>query len=91
VPTVGPPAPGVRWQDLDDRVVAFNPATGRAAALNETATQIWKLADGTRDERQVVEKLAQLYAVDATAIEADVLATIEQLRAEGLLPSEPPE
>jgi len=72
-------------------VVAFNPTTGRAAALNETATQIWKLADGTHDERQVIEKLARLYAVDATAIEADVLATIGQLRAEGLLPPEQPE
>jgi len=88
VPTVGPPAPGVRWQDLDDRVIAFNPATGRAAALNETATRIWKLADGTRDERQVVENLAQLYGVDATTIKADVLNTIGQLRAEGLLTTE---
>ncbi len=91
MPTVGPPAPGVRWEDLDDRVVAFNPATGRAAALNDTATQIWRLADGTRDERQVVADLASLYEVDPAAIDADVLAAIGQLRAEGLLPSEQPE
>lgn len=91
MPTVGPPAPGVRWQDLDDRVVAFNPATGRAAALNETATQIWKLADGTRDEREIVADLAQLYEVEPATIDAEVLAAIGQLRAEGLLPAETPE
>lgn len=91
MPTVGPPAPGVRWQDLDDHVVAFNSATGRAAALNDTATQIWKLADGTRDERAIVSALAQRYGVDAAAIEADVFEAIGQLRIEGLLPSGSPE
>jgi coenzyme PQQ synthesis protein D (PqqD) len=90
VSTVGPPVPGVRWQDLDGRVVAFNPATGRAAALNETATEIWKLADGSREEADVVAELAQRYAVDLDTIKADVLSTISQLRAEGLLPTGPP-
>lgn len=90
MPTVGPPAPGVRWQDLDDRVVAFNPATGRAAALNETASQIWNLADGSRDEADVVRELARRYAVDPHTIKAGVLAAIDQLREEGLLHIESP-
>jgi hypothetical protein len=91
VPLVGPHAPSASWQDLDGRVVVFNAETGRAAALNETASTIWRLADGQLEEAEVIELLAEAYAVPPERIATDVRHAIETLRSEGLLAAaEPP-
>ena len=81
---VGPPKADVTWQDLDDRIVVFNPETGRAAALNGTASSIWRLATGELDEDEIVASLAQVYEVEATAIRNQVFEVIGRLRAEDL-------
>jgi hypothetical protein len=82
---VGPPAPDVSWQELDGRIVVFKAATGRAAALNETAAAVWQLADGRRTEADVIEVLGAAYGMSADAIGPDVRLVIDQLRTEGLL------
>jgi len=82
---VGPPAPGVSWQELDGRIVVFNAATGRAAALNETAAAVWQLADGVRTEAAVIDALGAAYGMSADAIGPDVRSVIDHLRTEGLL------
>lgn len=85
MPLVGPPTVGVLWEDLDGRVVIFNPATQQAAALNETASAIWRLATGDHNEEQVIAVLAEDYNVEATVIRDQVLAAIIELRGQGLL------
>jgi hypothetical protein len=82
---VGPPALHVSWQELDGRVVVFNAATGRAAALNETAAAVWQLADGARTEAEVIDALGTAYGMSADAIGPDVRLVIDRLRTEGLL------
>jgi Coenzyme PQQ synthesis protein D (PqqD) len=84
-PAVGPPIPGLTVIEVDGCVNVFNPATQRAVILNETATAVWKLADGTRDTEAVVEALAQRYAVEPAAIRAEVVAAIAELYGEALL------
>jgi hypothetical protein len=86
---VGPARHGLSVIELDDCVSIFNPATQRAVILNLTATMVWQLSDGTRDTERIVVELATRFGVDRAAIEAEVVAAIEQLRGEALFDEEP--
>jgi PqqD family protein of HPr-rel-A system len=84
-PAVGPPPPSLTSVDLDGRVMIFDPATGRVASLNESATAIWQLSTGEHSERELVTLVARRYGLAPEEIRADVEATLERLRREGLL------
>jgi hypothetical protein len=83
--TIGPPARGLTVVEVDDCFHIFNPVTHRAVALNETASQIWRLCTGELNEEQIARMLAQHYDVDLTAIEPDVQRVVRDLTHEGLL------
>ncbi len=83
--TVGHPAPTVREIELDDELSLFDVATGRALALNRTATDVWALADGRSDVDEVVAVLARAYATSPDAIAPDVHAVLEALASAGVL------
>jgi hypothetical protein len=83
--TVGPVIADLSIVEIDACVSIFNPATKRAVILNETATKVWHLIDGTRDADAIVRELASTYAVEPAQIHADVAAAITLLRDEGLL------
>jgi hypothetical protein len=87
---VGPPRQGLSVVELDDCVSIFNPVTQRAVILNATATMVWRLSDGTRDAGVIVVELASRFGLDNAAIEAEVVAAIDQLRGEGLFDEERP-
>ena len=81
---VGPPVAGLTIVEIDGCFHIYNPATRRAVALNETASEIWRLGTGEREFTDVVANLAERYGVDDEAIAAQVRATIDELAAEGL-------
>ena len=85
---VGPPVAGLTVVEVDGCFHIYNPATKRAVALNETASQIWRLSTGEREFDDVVATLAARYGVDDDDIAAQVRATFDELAAEGLY-SEP--
>lgn len=70
--------------EVDGCFHVYNPATKRAIALNETASQIWRLSTGECAFDDVVAALAEHYGVAEDAIAAQVRATIDELAAEGL-------
>jgi hypothetical protein len=82
---VGPPARGLTVVEVDGCFHIFNPGTRRTVALNETASQIWRLCTGELSEEQIVRTLADHYGVDLTAIEPDVQRVVRDLAHEGLL------
>ena len=48
-------------------------------ALNATASDIWRLADGERSADQIVDLLASAYGVDPAEIASEVRETIASL------------
>jgi hypothetical protein len=82
---VGPPVPGVTWNDIDDRIILFNPVNGQAAALNETASAIWRLADGSHEYSELIDELLDTYDIDRDQITSSVQTVVGQLIAEGFL------
>jgi len=81
---VGPPVVGLTVVEVDGCFHIYNPTTKRAVALNETASQIWRLSTGEHAVDDIVRALAGYYGLEHDAIKQQVRATIDELTAEGL-------
>lgn len=81
------PSPRERYvvEDIDNESLIYRQASKSAVYLNETATVIWKLCDGTRSAREITAVLAEAFPEEAQAIAADVAATIDELIKVGAL------
>jgi hypothetical protein len=75
----------VREVDLDGCITLYRRGHDSVLVLNETASDVWRLADGTLHDDEVVDLLAAAYGVAPEVIEADVRATIARLVHEGVL------
>lgn len=83
---VGPPALGVSEVELDGQVCLYSPAGEHVVVLNDTASDVWRLADGERTVGQIITLLAGVYGCTPADIGADVHAAVESFRAALLLP-----
>lgn len=75
--TESPPAP-----DGSVRVVT---ASGAVIGLNPTAAALWALCDGQTTVAEIVAAATELFSAEPTAIQADIVATLNQLQAQGLI------
>jgi hypothetical protein len=73
------PRAGVRFEELDGEAVVYDRSGKRASYLNDTATVIWKLCNGTHAVPDIVAVLAKEYPEDAASVASDVRETIERL------------
>jgi hypothetical protein len=72
-----------RW--VDGELVLHDGVKRRLHALNATASYVWVLCDGRRDEAQIIAELSALYPESVQAIAADVPMLMKTFVAEGLL------
>ncbi|MFZ5871326.1 MAG: PqqD family protein [Actinomycetota bacterium] len=83
---VGPPGPHVTETEVDGCVNVYSPVTRHVLVLNETASDVWRLADGEHMPSEVVTLLAEAYGVERGDVEQDVLGTIASFVGHGLIP-----
>jgi Coenzyme PQQ synthesis protein D (PqqD) len=76
---------GVLDYRLVDEMVIYDPNSSQAASLNETASMIWELCDGTRTIHQLCVELAQRFDLLPEDVEKDVRDGVERLCELGLL------
>jgi len=69
--------PEVSVVDIDDRLSVFDSRTQTVLALNEAASDVWRLSDGEHTGDDIVRLLAQAYSVHPEAIRADVYSAID--------------
>lgn len=86
---VGPAASGVTEVELDGRVCLYAPDQQQMVFLNETASDVWRLADGERTVDEIVAVLAASYGTDPEAIADDVRAAIARFDEAGVLAAPP--
>jgi hypothetical protein len=76
---------GYSLQEVDGENVLFGRTRATAYYLNESASVIWSMCDGTRTVGEIVEFLAETYPENAADVRADVLQVVEGLVAQGVL------
>jgi coenzyme PQQ biosynthesis protein PqqD len=77
------PMARLRWDRKDGRYLLLSPERG--LALNDTATLVVKLCDGTRTTASVIAECVRAHGGDRERIEREVRALLAQLRARGLV------
>lgn len=82
---IGPP---VIWYSevlVDGRAHIFVPTTERLLVLNEAATQVWQLCDGSRTHEDLVREIAARHGMSPALVSTQVSDTVELLVGAGLL------
>lgn len=78
-------ANGFYTEEMEGEHLLYRIGADKAYHLNETASLIWQLCDGTRTVDQVVALLSAEYPESAQNLQGDIVATIAQLQHEGAL------
>lgn len=64
-------------EQMGTELLLFNPSSTRIMALNEYASVIWKLCDGSRTTAEIIALLQAAYPEAASSIPEDVVATLK--------------
>lgn len=76
----------VTYEVVDGRAVLVDPQERELLTLNPVGTVVWQALDGSQDEADIVESLAEQFPdVPRSQIEGDVAAFIGELRTSELL------
>jgi hypothetical protein len=84
---VGPALSHILETDVGDDISLYNPRTEQVVVLNGTASDIWRLADGTHTKEEITALLASSYQVSPDSIGPDVEKTVGELVEAGLIES----
>lgn len=70
-------------QELANEILIYDAKSNRAFCLNETLVEVWKLADGARNIRQISQTLSEKFS--SKVDDSFVLFALEELNREKLL------
>ena len=71
--------------EVDGRVSLYDPQSEEVLVLNESASDVWRLSDGSQTVDQMIALLAKAYGVEPVAIGDEVVETVRGFRERGLL------
>jgi len=71
--------------ELDGRFSIYSPSRDEVLTLNDTASDVWRLCDGTLTLEEITAALAGAYATPPEAISRDVVTVVTQLVDAGLI------
>lgn len=71
--------------DVDDEIILMRLDTGELLTLVGTAAASWRLIDGRRDRRSLIEALEEDYDADGQQIARDVGDLLDLLKKAGFV------
>lgn len=71
--------------DVNGEIVALHIEKGQCYGMNGVASRIWELLAEATTPEQICAALAQEYDVEPGTCRADVMALLDEFRAEGLI------
>jgi hypothetical protein len=77
--------PKLAWREIDGEAVIISPEDSHVHELNETASVIWKNADGNHSVDEIAAAVAADYDVPVHVARSDVQELISALSEKGLL------
>ncbi len=78
-------SPEILMKIIDEETVLYDTRQEMAHFLNETASLIWNLCDGTRQECEIVAEIAGRFDVPKEVVERDVRNTLGNLSQQKLI------
>lgn len=79
------PARTAATEEFGTELVVYCERTERMHCLDDRASVIWALCDGSREMGQIVEETAAAFRAAPEAVRSDVEATVDQFHKLGLL------
>ncbi len=76
---------GFLTEDMDGETLLYRLGAHKAIHLNETASLIWKLADGTRSVQSIIDELRGVFPDSESDLAADTQEALSLLVSEGAL------
>ncbi|MBC8236178.1 PqqD family protein [bacterium] len=64
---------------LDDVHILLETETGVLANLNDTALEIWNLCEDPISEREILNKMIEIYEIDRETLQQDLRETLDSL------------
>lgn len=77
--------PGLVVEEMDEEILLYRPTTHQAIHLNSMAAAIWKLCDGTRTAKDLIDCFLEAYPDSQSSIPHEVQRTIDELLRDGAL------
>lgn len=77
--------PNLAWREIDGEIMIISPEDSQVHELNETASWIWKHADGTQSQDSIAARLAAAFDVTVETAKQDVTEFIQALDDKRLL------
>lgn len=71
--------------EVSGEVVILNLKNGIYYSLNDVGTYVWKLIQEPRTVADIVDRLLEVYDVEADRCQEDLQALLQKLAAEGLI------
>jgi hypothetical protein len=84
---VGPVVAHVLQTEIGDEISVYDPKTEQVTVLNGTASDIWRLMDGTLTLTEITNLIAKAYGVESGDVANDVARTISSLMDAGIIES----
>lgn len=72
------PRPDYRLERLDKEILLYHPARTQVLYLNETASMIWSLCDGTRTRDDIIALLVEAFPEQESTIGDEVDSTLRR-------------
>jgi coenzyme PQQ biosynthesis protein PqqD len=77
--------PRLAWREIDGEAVIISPEDSHVHELNETASLIWKRADGKHNVEEIAAAVSEEFEVPVAVAATDVRELISTLEQKGLL------
>lgn len=87
---IGPPSNEIVEAEIEGDLSLYDPHSAEVLVLNSTASDIWRLSDGSLTLEEMVSVLAEFYGAEPDSIRSEVEATVGALVVRGFLPDAAP-
>lgn len=84
-PLVPPPHDHLIETEVDGEICLYDPKREKVTVLNATASDVWRMVDGTLTKGQIIDALAASYGMNPDQISADVDSTITAFQQADLI------
>lgn len=79
------PTPDYRLERLDKEILLYHPARTQVLYLNETASIIWSLCDGTRTSDDITALLVEAFPEQESTMGDEVDSTLHRFAEQGAI------